>query len=91
MSDWLEKYNKADTELFDIPCRLNRLASAFCETGNVIVGEELYGISEAIERHRKEMKQAVSQSITEACNHSQENSATILKAALAGVGIALGD
>ncbi len=65
MTNWFKKYNDADKELYNIPLQLRELANAFFIDGNNAVGDELYEISDIINKCRENMRYAKNQSIEE--------------------------
>jgi septation ring formation regulator EzrA len=82
MVDWLRKHHDAEKELEKTIFHLEKLADAFIFTGNKEVGEDLLYIADVIETSRKNMQQAVTESINEGYKAAQENSANVVKCLL---------
>lgn len=84
-SDWLTKHSDATTSLLDISFELEGLANAFRATGNDIIYTTLRAISKEIYTAQKMAREAISRSITENLERSQEATKDVLKAALSGM------
>jgi len=83
--DWLEKHSEASMVLFNIVYEIEGLAKAFRSTGNSSMYESLSAIATGIWKANKDMHDAVGESIKETIDRGNENSKTILNAALASI------
>jgi len=86
-TDWLKKHHEADSAIYSASCSLQRLSNAFYDVGNDVVGNRLADYADIIELARKDMVDAVGESISESLHTAQEHSATILKSCLTGMAI----
>ena len=83
--DWLDKHSNASKTLMNIVYEIEGLAKGFRTTGNGIICTQLKLIASDIEKARKDMSDAVGESIKETIDRSGEHSKTLLEATLAGI------
>jgi len=88
IKDWHTLHCEQAKRIENIAFSLLRLSRAFYKTGNETMGEELQYYSETLSTAQQDMRDAVSKSIDIAYKTSQDMSATILNATLAGISIA---
>lgn len=87
MSDWVIRQQIASSELYNAHLRLQRLADAFCLTGNTAVGQNLFDIADSINRCREEIDRTTTEWMKDYQRTTQQNSENVLNAALAGIAI----
>jgi len=90
-TDWLKKHREADSVICSISLSLEQLSRAFYTVGNDVIGNRLADYAEMLELARKDMGDAVNESISEKLHVAEEHSVTILKSYLAGIAIAGGE
>lgn len=83
--NWLEKHSEASKVLFNIVYEIEHIAKAFGTTGNSTMCTTLMSIAKDIEKARKDMSDAIGESISEDIRRSSESSKAVLEAALAGI------
>jgi len=89
--DWLDKHSDALKVLCSITREIEILAEAFITTGNENIRNTLLLIANDIEKSTKDIRNAMTESITESINRSAESSKNLLAASLAGIMIAKRD
>lgn len=82
---WLDKHSEASMVLFNIFYEIEAIARAFKVTGNSAMCTTLMAIAADIEKARKDMSDAIGESISEDIKRSDESTKAILEAALAGI------
>lgn len=86
--DWLKTLNKCQERLLLIAARLERYSKSFYTIGNYNMGDSLTKESSELELLSETIGKAAGEILSEQLKTSQANSANVLKAALAGIGIA---
>lgn len=78
----LDDFHTAVDKIRSIEKTLNRIGSAFFETGNADIGEKLYIISAELEKARTNISNYVSESIRRECETAQRTTTSLLELAL---------
>lgn len=87
MSEYLEAINEAEVDLADVAYRLQHLSTAFCVTGNTLVGTSLDRLANQVEKARETINRAVGEEINARLHDSQESAKDVVGAALAAVAL----
>jgi len=88
MSNWLDNLYKCQERLLQISGKLERYSKAFYMTGNCDMGEMMSNMSLELENLTDQIEKSTGEVVTENLNRAKENSANVLKACLAGIGVA---
>jgi hypothetical protein len=83
-----DKVFDGTADLLEVCYELNKIASAFSVTGNVDMANTLWRLSESIYNAKESISEGMSMEINQRLEYSQQASASILKAALAGAKLA---
>ena len=81
----VEKSNNARVGARNAVMELRGLAMSFDETGNVLVADKLFAIANKIETSSADAQDAYSELLDEMVKNSQQSTANMLNAALAGI------
>lgn len=84
----IERFCRGIERIDRVQWELTTLASAFVRTGNHPISEELFSMAADLDKAKADMQTAWSTELDRAFLNAQQHSATVLKAALAGVTIA---
>ena len=84
-NNWFDKHSQASKKLFDIANEVQFLAGGFLTTGNKIMYKILTDLEEELRGATKDIRDAITESITESCDRAAKSSKNVLKAALAGI------
>ena len=87
-NDWLDTLHNCQEKLLLISNRLEHYSLSFYEVGNQKMYNFLFNESKKIEKIAEEIGKSASEAVTENLNRAKENSANVLKAALAGIAVA---
>lgn len=88
---WLDSLGQDGIRLLEISGILSKYSDSFYIVGNNKIGKLLYIISEELETISKNIDRATGKIVSDLLHTSQENSANVLKACLAGIEIATKD
>jgi len=90
-TSWLDKLNECEFEILQVTDILDGYASSFYKIGNEKVANALNRCSERLCKVQKQIDKTSGTIVSEQLKCSQENSAAVFKAALAGCLVARKD
>lgn len=85
MNDYLNKIHSATNNIRGVAYELHSLSGSFQITGNNAMADTLLVLSKELLRYQSEINDAVGENLSIELHRAQENSATIVKTALAAI------
>lgn len=85
MSEYLDKIHKADDTFTAVAREMVYLANAFRVTGNSTMSARLFHMADELREAAEQVNKAVAKELNESVRQAHENSANLVRSALAGM------
>lgn len=85
MSEYLDRVHAADNVFRGLAMELVSLANAFRMTGNSTMSSQLFNMASELSDAADQVNKAVAKELNDSVRQAQENSANLVKSALAGI------